>query len=135
MTKQEVRDYLRLYFDSDEEEFPDALINVWLDEGIMRVSQPFDNWNWFDYSWTDVTVANAALASSVADALDSTIQLELPQTIRVTDWDRTLDFIPHEVADETVSLAFEKASAEDRCRDDLRAGALLSEVWQRYKVL
>jgi 4-hydroxy-4-methyl-2-oxoglutarate aldolase len=43
--------------------------------------------------------------------------------------------IPHEVADETVARAFEKASTEDRCRDDLRAGALLSEVWKKYKVL
>lgn len=43
--------------------------------------------------------------------------------------------IPHEVADETVARAFEKAAKEDRCRDDLRAGALLGEVWKKYKVL
>jgi 4-hydroxy-4-methyl-2-oxoglutarate aldolase len=43
--------------------------------------------------------------------------------------------IPHEVADETVARAFEKALKEDHCRDDLRAGALLGEVWKRYKVL
>jgi regulator of RNase E activity RraA len=43
--------------------------------------------------------------------------------------------IPNEVADETVARAFEKASTEDRCRDDLRAGALLGEVWKKYKVL
>ncbi|MEA2523068.1 MAG: 4-hydroxy-4-methyl-2-oxoglutarate aldolase [Thermomicrobiales bacterium] len=43
--------------------------------------------------------------------------------------------IPHEVAAETVARAFEKASKEDRCRDDLRAGALLGEVWKKYKVL
>jgi 4-hydroxy-4-methyl-2-oxoglutarate aldolase len=43
--------------------------------------------------------------------------------------------IPAEVADETVKKAFEKVAKEDRCRDDLRAGALLSEVWSRYRVL
>jgi 4-hydroxy-4-methyl-2-oxoglutarate aldolase len=43
--------------------------------------------------------------------------------------------IPAEVADETVTKAFEKVAKEDRCRDDLRAGALLGEVWRRYKVL
>ena len=43
--------------------------------------------------------------------------------------------IPAEVADETVAKAFEKVQKEDRCRDDLRAGALLSEVWRRYRVL
>lgn len=43
--------------------------------------------------------------------------------------------IPAEVADETVTKAFEKVLKEDRCRDDLRAGALLSEVWRRYRVL
>jgi 4-hydroxy-4-methyl-2-oxoglutarate aldolase len=43
--------------------------------------------------------------------------------------------IPAEVADESVARAFEKVAREDRCRDDLRAGALLAEVWRRYKVL
>jgi 4-hydroxy-4-methyl-2-oxoglutarate aldolase len=43
--------------------------------------------------------------------------------------------IPHEVTDETVTKAFEKVAKEDRARDDLRSGALLSEVWNRYRVL
>ena len=43
--------------------------------------------------------------------------------------------IPHEVASEVVERAFAKAATEDQARDDLRAGALLSEVWQRYRVL
>lgn len=43
--------------------------------------------------------------------------------------------IPQDVAGEAVERAFAKAAAEDRCRDDLRAGALLSEVWETHKVL
>ncbi len=43
--------------------------------------------------------------------------------------------IPQEVARETVDRAFQKVATEDRARMDLRAGALLSEVWQTYKVL
>lgn len=43
--------------------------------------------------------------------------------------------IPAAVAEETVRLAFEKVASEDRARDDLREGALLSEVWQKYRVL
>ena len=43
--------------------------------------------------------------------------------------------IPAAVVDEAVALAFAKVAAEDRARDDLREGALLSEVWARYKVL
>jgi regulator of RNase E activity RraA len=43
--------------------------------------------------------------------------------------------IPQEVARETVDRAFQKVATEDRARMDLRAGALLSEVWQAYKVL
>ena len=43
--------------------------------------------------------------------------------------------IPQEVADETVRQAFEKVAKEDRAREDLRAGALLNEVWKKYKVL
>ena len=43
--------------------------------------------------------------------------------------------IPAAVVDEVVELAFAKVATEDRARDDLRAGALLSEVWATYKVL
>jgi len=44
-------------------------------------------------------------------------------------------FIPQDVAEETVSRAFEKVAKEDGAREDLRAGRLLSEVWSKYRVL
>ncbi len=43
--------------------------------------------------------------------------------------------IPAAALDDTVRLAFEKVAQEDRARDELRSGALLSEVWNRYRVL
>lgn len=43
--------------------------------------------------------------------------------------------IPAAVADEVVNKAFEKVAKEDRARDDLRQGALLADVWQKYRVL
>ena len=43
--------------------------------------------------------------------------------------------IPQAVADEVVTRAFEKVAKEDGAREDLRNGALLAEVWARYKVL
>lgn len=43
--------------------------------------------------------------------------------------------IPHEVAEEAVARCFEKIAQEDRARDDLREGAYLADVWQKYKVL
>ncbi|MFT4041293.1 MAG: RraA family protein [Thermomicrobiales bacterium] len=43
--------------------------------------------------------------------------------------------IPAAVADEVVTKAFEKVAKEDGARQDLRNGALLAEVWARYKVL
>jgi 4-hydroxy-4-methyl-2-oxoglutarate aldolase len=43
--------------------------------------------------------------------------------------------IPHNLAEETVSRAFEKVAKEDGAREDLRAGRLLSEVWSKYRVL
>jgi 4-hydroxy-4-methyl-2-oxoglutarate aldolase len=43
--------------------------------------------------------------------------------------------IPADALDETVARAFDKVSKEDRARDELREGALLSEVWNRYRVL
>ena len=43
--------------------------------------------------------------------------------------------IPQAVADEVVTRAFEKVAKEDGAREDLRNGALLADVWARYKVL
>ncbi|MGI8476759.1 MAG: RraA family protein [Thermomicrobiales bacterium] len=43
--------------------------------------------------------------------------------------------IPREIAEQTVTLAFEKVAKEDQARDDLRAGSLLGEVWAKYRVL
>jgi 4-hydroxy-4-methyl-2-oxoglutarate aldolase len=43
--------------------------------------------------------------------------------------------IPQAVADEVVARAFDKVAKEDGAREDLRNGALLAEVWARYKVL
>jgi regulator of RNase E activity RraA len=43
--------------------------------------------------------------------------------------------IPSAVAEETVDRALDKVAKEDGARDDLRSGALLSAVWQKYRVL
>ena len=43
--------------------------------------------------------------------------------------------VPQDVAEETVSRAFEKVAKEDGAREDLRSGHLLSEVWSKYRVL
>ena len=43
--------------------------------------------------------------------------------------------VPREVEVEAVERAFAKAAVEDGARDDLRAGALLGEVWAKYRVL
>ena len=43
--------------------------------------------------------------------------------------------IPQDLAEETMSRAFEKVAKEDGAREDLRAGRLLSEVWSKYRVL
>jgi 4-hydroxy-4-methyl-2-oxoglutarate aldolase len=43
--------------------------------------------------------------------------------------------IPQDVAEETMSRAFDKVAKEDGAREDLRAGRLLSEVWSKYRVL
>jgi 4-hydroxy-4-methyl-2-oxoglutarate aldolase len=43
--------------------------------------------------------------------------------------------IPQEIAGQVIEGAFDKVAKEDRARDDLHEGVLLSEVWQKYKVL
>ena len=43
--------------------------------------------------------------------------------------------IPQGVAEETMARAFEKVAKEDGAREDLRRGHLLSDVWDKYRVL
>ena len=43
--------------------------------------------------------------------------------------------VPAAVAEEVVEQAFAKVATEDNARADLRNGALLSEVWAKYRVL
>jgi 4-hydroxy-4-methyl-2-oxoglutarate aldolase len=43
--------------------------------------------------------------------------------------------IPQDVAEETMSRAFEKVAKEDGAREDLRQGRLLADVWSKYRVL
>lgn len=43
--------------------------------------------------------------------------------------------VPNDVVDETIEKAFAKVATEDNARADLRRGALLGEVWARYRVL
>ena len=43
--------------------------------------------------------------------------------------------IPQDVAEVTLSRAFEKVAKEDGAREDLRKGRLLAEVWSKYRVL
>ena len=43
--------------------------------------------------------------------------------------------VPQEIADETFSRAFEKVTAENNSRDELREGKLLADVYAKYGVL
>ena len=46
-----------------------------------------------------------------------------------------LVFVPQAIADEVFALALDKVHAENHTRDELRAGKLLSEVYEKYGVL
>jgi regulator of RNase E activity RraA len=43
--------------------------------------------------------------------------------------------VPQHVLSQTLTLAFQKVEGEDRTRDELRAGARLAEVFEKYGVL
>jgi regulator of RNase E activity RraA len=43
--------------------------------------------------------------------------------------------IPQAIAEEVFARSIDKASRENRTRDELRAGRLLSEVYEKYGVL
>jgi regulator of RNase E activity RraA len=43
--------------------------------------------------------------------------------------------VPREIQDKALARAFEKVSGEDRTRAELVAGAKLSEVFEKYRIL
>ena len=95
MTVQEMRDYVRLFFDTDEEELPDTLLDVWRDEGVARIQRTFEPWSFYLSTWGLVTATHANLLDSLDD---STFTAESISSVYEPNQQFVLSILPHELA-------------------------------------
>lgn len=71
LTVQEMRDYVRTFLDSDEEELPDSLLDIWRDEGTARIQRTFEPWSFYQSTWTLTTSDHAATLADDVESIDS----------------------------------------------------------------
>lgn len=99
MTVLELREYVRDHLDSDSQELPDSLLDVWRQEATSRIELGSQRWSFFETEVTfsttvnDQTYALSALTTTVgttAAALDTVLAVEGPNWV--------LDPLPHEQA-------------------------------------
>jgi hypothetical protein len=90
MTVQEMRDYVRSFLDTDDEELPDTLVDVWLAEGTARIQRAFEPWSYYEASYTLTTASQTTAITSINSALEHI------QGVQGPSW--RLRYIPHQLA-------------------------------------
>lgn len=91
MSVQDLRDYTRLALDSDADEFPDKLCDVWRDEAIDRIVRSFEPWTFLEKSYTFTSDGTGSISyASIGPDLESV------SSVKAARW--LLKFMPHEAA-------------------------------------
>lgn len=67
MTLQELREYIRVQLDMDEEELPNPLLDSYLAEGFLRTISMENRWPFYESRWDVAKVANTATIALPAD--------------------------------------------------------------------
>ena len=93
MSVQAVYDYVRGYLDSDDEDLPSSLLDVWLTEGVNRIQRAFEPWSFYEHAWT--FEAGHEISFDEIGAADPDGML--PEVIQSVEADRwLLKYVPHE---------------------------------------
>lgn len=87
LTLADMAEFVRTVLDSDEEEMPDVMLDVWRDEGVARIERTFENWSFYEQTW-DLTTSDHAV--TLPD------DLETISSIEAANW--TLQYLPHAAA-------------------------------------
>lgn len=82
-----MRDYVRLFLDSDDTELPDSLLDVWRDEATDRIQRTFEPWSFYQSTWTLVTTTHSNLLATDVESVDS-----------IEGSTFVLKYLPHEAA-------------------------------------
>jgi hypothetical protein len=93
LTRQNIRDNVRTQLDLDEDDLPNALVDLYIDEAFERTIALENRWPFYESSW-DATVP----ADTESVELDVTV--EQIASVRETTYDRPLLHLSHDVAEE-----------------------------------
>lgn len=90
MTVQQLRDYVRNFLDTDEEEIGDSLLDVWRNEATSRIQRTISPWSFYETSWSVTTSSQTVQFSSFDPEIDTVTSVEAP------NW--MLRYVPHHLA-------------------------------------
>jgi hypothetical protein len=93
LTLQNLRDAVRTQLDLDEDDLPNALVDMYLGEGFDRTIALERRWPSYETTWT-TTVPAGTEAVELDDAVEHIA------SVRETTYDRPLMHLSHEVAEE-----------------------------------
>lgn len=87
LTLSQIRDYVRLHLDLDDQDLPDGLIDIWVREGSKRVEKAAPRWPFYETIWTFSTVA------AQRDYPFTSISSQIDQIAGVSAQDRMLQWV------------------------------------------
>lgn len=90
MTVQQLRDYVRDFLDTDEEEIPDSLLDVWRNEATARIQRTISPWSFYETLWS-VTTDQQTIAFDYFDP-----EIDMVTSVEAPNW--TLRYVPHQLA-------------------------------------
>lgn len=60
LTRQELRNYVREYYDLDITEMPDSLVDIWLNDGFRRAKRATPRWTFYEFVGSFTTISGVA---------------------------------------------------------------------------
>ena len=93
MTVGAMSDYVRTFLDSDEEDLPDTLLDVWRNEAVDRIQRTFESWQFYEHSWT-FTCTDQISFAAIAATDDAGAYPDAILSVEAERW--LMKYMPHE---------------------------------------
>lgn len=94
MTLQQMRDYIRLHLDLDEDDLPNTLVDIFIREGSKRVERAEVRWPFYEATYPLATAPGVADydKTAISDELDQITALSNP-TFGMLNWIGEQDYL------------------------------------------